>query len=112
MALGDAVTALEMAQRDLGMPSTIHPTFQGTAQDYQTMKKNMPWLIVAALVAVYIVLGILYESLIHPFTILSTIPPAGVGAGLPGASPETMASSVATPLERQFGRIAGVNRCV
>ena len=80
MALGDAVTALEMAQRDLGMPSTIHPTFQGTAQDYQTMKKNMPWLIVAALVAVYIVLGILYESLIHPLTILSTIPPAGVGA--------------------------------
>jgi hydrophobe/amphiphile efflux-1 (HAE1) family protein len=80
MALGDAVTALENAQREMGMPTTIHPTFQGTAQDYQTMKKNMPWLIAAALVAVYIVLGILYESLIHPLTILSTIPPAGVGA--------------------------------
>jgi multidrug efflux pump len=80
VALGDAVTALEKAQREMGMPSTIHPTFQGTAQDYQTMRKNMPWLIVAALVAVYIVLGILYESLIHPLTILSTIPPAGVGA--------------------------------
>jgi hydrophobe/amphiphile efflux-1 (HAE1) family protein len=80
IALGDAVTALEKAQREMGMPSTIHPTFQGTAQDYQTMKKNMPWLIAAALIAVYIVLGILYESLIHPLTILSTIPPAGVGA--------------------------------
>jgi multidrug efflux pump len=80
VALGDAVTALETAQREMGMPTTIHPTFQGTAQDYQTMKKNMPWLILAALVAVYIVLGILYESLIHPLTILSTIPPAGVGA--------------------------------
>jgi len=80
VALGDAVTSLEKAQREMGMPSTIHPTFQGTAQDYQTMKKNMPWLIIAALVAVYIVLGILYESLIHPLTILSTIPPAGVGA--------------------------------
>jgi len=80
IALGDAVTALEKAQREMGMPSTIHPTFQGTAQDYQTMKKNMPWLVLAALVAVYIVLGILYESLIHPLTILSTIPPAGVGA--------------------------------
>jgi len=64
----------------MGMPPGIHATFQGTTQDYQTMKKTMPWLIVAALVAVYIVLGILYESLIHPLTILSTIPPAGVGA--------------------------------
>jgi multidrug efflux pump len=80
VALGDAVTALENVQREMGMPSTIHPTFQGTAQDFQTAKKNMPWLILAAVVAVYIVLGILYESLIHPLTILSTIPPAGVGA--------------------------------
>jgi len=80
VALGDAVTALEKVQVEMGMPTTIHPTFQGTAQDYQTMKKNMPWLVIAALVAVYIVLGILYESLIHPLTILSTIPPAGVGA--------------------------------
>ena len=80
VALGDAVTALEKAQREMNMPSTIHATFQGTAQDFQTAKKNMPWLIAAAVVAVYIVLGILYESLIHPLTILSTIPPAGVGA--------------------------------
>jgi multidrug efflux pump len=80
VALGDAVTALEKVQVEMGMPPGVHATFQGTTQDYQTMKKNMPWLIVAALVAVYIVLGILYESLIHPFTILSTIPPAGVGA--------------------------------
>jgi len=80
VALGDAVTALENVQREMNMPSTIHATFQGTAQDFQTAKKNMPWLILAAVVAVYIVLGILYESLIHPLTILSTIPPAGVGA--------------------------------
>jgi len=80
VALGDAVTALEKVQLEMGMPPGIHATFQGTTQDYQTMKKNMPWLIVAALVAVYIVLGILYESLIHPLTILSTIPPAGAGA--------------------------------
>ena len=79
-ALGDAVTALEKAQREMGMPSSIHPTFQGTAQAFQDSKNNMPWLILAALTAVYIVLGILYESLIHPLTILSTIPPAGVGA--------------------------------
>jgi multidrug efflux pump len=80
VALGDAVTALEKAQAEMGMPSAIHASFQGTAQDFQAVKKNMPWLILAALTAVYIVLGILYESLIHPLTILSTIPPAGVGA--------------------------------
>jgi multidrug efflux pump len=80
VALGDAVTALEKVQREMNMPSSIHATFQGTAQDFQAAKKNMPWLILAAVVAVYIVLGILYESLIHPLTILSTIPPAGVGA--------------------------------
>ncbi|MGD0547355.1 MAG: efflux RND transporter permease subunit, partial [Terracidiphilus sp.] len=79
-ALGDAVTALEKAQREMGMPSSVHPTFQGTAQAFEDSKNNMPWLILAALTAVYIVLGILYESLIHPLTILSTIPPAGVGA--------------------------------
>ncbi|HTB98047.1 MAG TPA: efflux RND transporter permease subunit [Terracidiphilus sp.] len=80
VALGQAVTALENAQRDLGMPSAIHASFQGTAQAFQDSLKNEPYLILAALVAVYIVLGILYESLIHPFTILSTLPPAGVGA--------------------------------
>jgi len=80
VALGDAVTALEKAERDLGMPSGIHASFQGTAQAFKDSLSNEPWLIAAALVSVYIVLGILYESLIHPFTILSTIPPAGVGA--------------------------------
>ncbi len=80
VALGDAVTALEKAQSEMGMPSAIHATFQGTAQAFQDSLKNEPWLILAALVAVYIVLGILYESLIHPLTILSTLPPAGVGA--------------------------------
>ncbi len=80
VALGDAVTALEKAQREMGMPSAIHATFQGTAQAFQESLKNEPYLILAAVVAVYIVLGILYESLIHPLTILSTLPPAGVGA--------------------------------
>jgi multidrug efflux pump len=82
VALGDAVTALEKTQREMGMPSAIHASFQGTAQAFQDSLKNEPWLILAALVAVYIVLGILYESLIHPLTILSTLPPAGVGAFL------------------------------
>jgi multidrug efflux pump len=80
VALGDAVTALEKTQREMGMPSAIHASFQGTAQAFQDSLKNEPYLILAALVAVYIVLGILYESLIHPLTILSTLPPAGVGA--------------------------------
>ena len=80
MALGQAVTALEKVQREMGMPSAVHATFQGTAQAFQDSLKNEPYLILAALVAVYIVLGILYESLIHPLTILSTLPPAGVGA--------------------------------
>ncbi|HEY1577901.1 MAG TPA: efflux RND transporter permease subunit [Terracidiphilus sp.] len=80
VALGDAVTALEKAQQDMGMPTAVHATFQGTAQAFQESLKNEPYLILAALVAVYIVLGILYESLIHPLTILSTLPPAGVGA--------------------------------
>jgi len=80
VALGNAVTALENAQREMGMPSAIHATFQGTAQAFQASLRNEPWLILAAIVAVYIVLGILYESLIHPITILSTLPSAGVGA--------------------------------
>jgi len=80
VALGDAVTALEKVQAEMNMPSAIHATFQGTAQAFQDSLKNEPYLILAALVAVYIVLGILYESLIHPLTILSSLPPAGVGA--------------------------------
>jgi multidrug efflux pump len=80
VALGNAVTALENAQREMGMPSAIHATFQGTAQAFQASLANEPYLILAAIAAVYIVLGILYESLIHPLTILSTLPSAGVGA--------------------------------
>ncbi len=80
VALGQAVTALERAQSEMGMPSTVHASFQGTAQAFQDSLRNEPYLILAALFAVYIVLGILYESLIHPLTILSTLPPAGVGA--------------------------------
>jgi multidrug efflux pump len=80
VALGDAVTALENVQAEMGMPSAIHASFQGTAQAFQDSLKNEPYLILAAVVAVYIVLGILYESLIHPLTILSTLPPAGAGA--------------------------------
>jgi multidrug efflux pump len=82
VALGDAVTALEKVQREMSMPPSIQPSFQGTTQAFKDSLSNELWLIIAALTAVYIVLGILYESLIHPLTILSTIPPAGVGAVL------------------------------
>ena len=63
----------------MGLPSSIHGSFQGTAQVFQASLANQPLLILAALVAVYIVLGVLYESYIHPLTILSTLPSAGVG---------------------------------
>jgi multidrug efflux pump len=79
-SLGTAVDEIEKAARDLGMPATTHGSFSGTAQAFQSSLKNEPLLIAAALIAVYIVLGILYESLIHPITILSTLPSAGVGA--------------------------------
>jgi multidrug efflux pump len=79
-ALGDAVDEIQAARQDLGMPATITGSFQGTAQAFQASLKNEPYLILAALVTVYIVLGILYESYIHPITILSTLPSAGVGA--------------------------------
>jgi multidrug efflux pump len=80
VALGTAVTAIEKAERQMGLPATIHGSFQGTAQAFQASLANEPLLIAAALLAVYIVLGVLYESLIHPLTILSTLPSAGVGA--------------------------------
>ena len=72
--------SIEEAAAKIGFPPTIHTTFAGTAQAYQDSLGNQPWLIAAALAAVYIVLGVLYESLIHPITILSTLPSAGVGA--------------------------------
>ena len=80
VALGTAVTAIERAQTDLHVPSTLRGSFQGTAQAFQASLANEPILILAALFTVYIVLGILYESTIHPITILSTLPSAGVGA--------------------------------
>jgi len=80
VALGNAVSEIEAAVLHMGLPSDIHPTFQGNAQAFQNSLSNQLWLILAALVAVYIVLGMLYESYIHPITILSTLPSAGVGA--------------------------------
>jgi multidrug efflux pump len=80
MALSTAVTAIEAAQRELHVPPTVHGGFQGTAQAFKDAITNYLILLVTALGAVYIVLGILYESYIHPFTILSTIPSAGIGA--------------------------------
>jgi multidrug efflux pump len=80
VALGDAVKEIEIAVLQMGVPSDIRSTFQGTAQAFQTSLASQPWLILAALMAVYIVLGVLYESYIHPVTILSTLPSAGVGA--------------------------------
>jgi multidrug efflux pump len=79
-SLGDAVIQIQQAEREIGLPVTIHGSFTGTAQAYTESTSNQPFLIAAALLAVYIVLGILYESLIHPITILSTLPSAGVGA--------------------------------
>jgi len=80
VALGDAVKDIQAAMLQMGLPSDIRPSFQGTAQAFQSSLASQPWLILAALVAVYIVLGVLYESYIHPITILSTLPSAGVGA--------------------------------
>jgi multidrug efflux pump len=80
VALGEAVDAIGEATSEVHLPSTIHPSFAGTAQAYQDSLANEPWLIAAALATVYIVLGVLYESCIHPITILSTLPSAGVGA--------------------------------
>jgi multidrug efflux pump len=80
VALGHAVDAIRAAERQIGLPASIRASFQGTAQAFQASLANEPWLILAALITVYIVLGVLYESYIHPVTILSTLPSAGVGA--------------------------------
>jgi multidrug efflux pump len=79
-SLGEAVNAIDATTRQLGLPASIRGSFQGTAQAFQASLANEPLLIAAALVAVYLVLGVLYESYIHPLTILSTLPSAGVGA--------------------------------
>jgi len=79
-SLGEATKAIDKAQREIGMPLSVQGAFQGTAASFQASLSNEPLLILAALVTVYIVLGVLYESYIHPITILSTLPSAGVGA--------------------------------
>ena len=79
-SLGDAITAVDKLQKDMHMPASVQAGFQGTAASFQASLSNEPLLILAALVTVYIVLGVLYESFIHPITILSTLPSAGVGA--------------------------------
>jgi multidrug efflux pump len=79
-SLGEATKAIEQVQKEIGMPLSIQAAFQGTAASFQASLTNEPLLILAALVTVYIVLGVLYESYIHPITILSTLPSAGVGA--------------------------------
>jgi multidrug efflux pump len=80
VSLSQATVAIEQARINIGMPSSVHGGFAGTAQAFQASLSSEPWLILMALVAVYIVLGMLYESFIHPLTILSTLPSAGVGA--------------------------------
>ncbi len=79
-ALGDAISAIEKIQKDLNMPASLQADFQGTAASFRNSLSNEALLVLAALVTVYIVLGVLYESFIHPITILSTLPSAGVGA--------------------------------
>ena len=79
-ALGEATKAIEAAQKELNMPLSVQASFQGTAQAFIASLANEPWLILAAIITVYIILGVLYESYIHPITILSTLPSAGAGA--------------------------------
>jgi multidrug efflux pump len=80
VSLSTAVSAIEAAMNRIGVPATIRGSFQGTAKVFQDSLRNQPYLILAALVTIYIVLGVLYESYVHPLTILSTLPSAGVGA--------------------------------
>lgn len=80
VALGDAVIRLNQAKSEIGMPAAISGNFQGAAQAFQSSLASQPYLILAALVAVYIILGVLYESFVHPLTIISTLPSAGLGA--------------------------------
>jgi len=79
-SLGDAVKAIETAQREIGLPASAQLKLQGAALAFRASLANQLWLILAAIVTVYIVLGVLYESYVHPITILSTLPSAGVGA--------------------------------
>ena len=80
MSLSDATRCIEKVRQEIGIPASVRGSFQGSAKAYQDSLSNQPWLILAALVSIYIVLGVLYESYIHPLTIISTLPSAGVGA--------------------------------
>ncbi len=80
VALSDAVSKIQAVEREIRMPASVRASFQGTAQAFQASLATQPLLILAALISVYIVLGVLYESLVHPITILSTLPSAGIGA--------------------------------
>jgi multidrug efflux pump len=79
-SLGDAVAAMSAAESDIGMPTTVIGSYSGDAAEFASSLAGEPWLILAAAVTIYIVLGMLYESFVHPLTILSTLPSAGVGA--------------------------------
>ncbi len=80
ISLGDATKVIDQAEKEIHLPGSIHTSFQGTAAAFRNSLSTEPWLILAAIITVYIVLGVLYESYIHPITILSTLPSAGVGA--------------------------------
>jgi len=80
MTIASLVAAIRNGERQIGLPATVHASFQGTAQAFGASLSSEPWLILAALFTVYVVLGILYESLIHPITIISTLPSAALGA--------------------------------
>ncbi|MCX6906339.1 MAG: efflux RND transporter permease subunit, partial [Verrucomicrobia bacterium] len=79
-SLGEAVKAIQMAEKEISLPDTVVATFSGSAAEFQSSLKSEPFLILAALIVIYIVLGVLYESYVHPITILSSLPSAGVGA--------------------------------
>jgi multidrug efflux pump len=79
-SLSDAVSAITAAEREIGMPTSVTGSYSGDADEFTRSLKGQPWLILAAVIAIYIVLGVLYESFVHPFTILTTLPSAGIGA--------------------------------
>src|SRR6185436_17255418 len=79
-SLGAAVKAIQNAEKEIGLPETVAPTFSGSAAEFRSSLAREPFLILAAIVVIYIVLGVLYESYLHPITILSSLPSAGVGA--------------------------------
>jgi multidrug efflux pump subunit AcrB len=80
VALGQATTAIQNAEAQIGVPATLIGNFQGNAQAFQASLASEPYLVAAAIIVIYIILGVLYESYVHPLTILSTLPSAGLGA--------------------------------